>query len=99
MNYFTGDEKTIDFKDCVQLFSEKFDDTQETVDSLLEAFRKWDTDGMGYVSTVEFRRAMTTYGEKLTDEQIDELIQEADDGQERIQYEGKYMRLAINFKT
>ena len=49
----------------------------------------FDRDGNGYVSAAELRHVMTNLGEKLTDEEVDEMLQafEMDhDGQ--LNYEG-----------
>ena len=45
--------------------------------------------GNGYISSVELRHIMTTLGEKLTNEEVEEMIKEADiDGDGTINYEG-----------
>lgn len=45
--------------------------------------------GDGYISAAELRNVMTTLGEELTKEEVDEMIQDADfDGDGQINYEG-----------
>lgn len=77
----------LDFPDFLVLMA-KGVATAETKEELLEAFRTFDKDGNGFLSTAELRRIMTNLGEKLTDEEVDEMIATADmdlDGQ--INYE------------
>ena len=51
-------------------------------------FRVFDKDGNGYISAAELRHVMTNLGEKLTDEEVDEMIREADiDGDGQVNYE------------
>ena len=48
----------------------------------------FDKDGNGFISAAELRHVMTNLGEKLTDEEVDEMIREADvDGDGQINYE------------
>ena len=48
----------------------------------------FDKDGNGYISAAELRHVMTNLGEKLTDEEVDEMIREADiDGDGQVNYE------------
>ena len=50
----------------------------------------FDKNGDGYISAAELRNVMTTLGEKLTVEEVDEMIREADiDGDGQVNYEGQ----------
>ena len=60
----------------------------ELQEEILEAFKVFDKDGNGFISAAELRHIMTNLGEKLTDEEVDEMIREADiDGDGQINYE------------
>lgn len=60
----------------------------DTEEELIEAFKVFDRDGNGFISAAELRHVMTNLGEKLTDEEVDEMIREADvDGDGQINYE------------
>merc|ERR1711862_684505 len=55
----------------------KMKDT-DTEEELIEAFKVFDRDGNGYISAAELRHVMTNLGEKLTDEEVFDMIREAD---------------------
>ncbi|CAN8026142.1 unnamed protein product, partial [Ixodes persulcatus] len=50
----------------------------EPATDLREAFRVFDRDGHGFITTAELRHVVTTLGERMTDEEADELTREAD---------------------
>ena len=53
-----------------------------------EAFKVFDKDGNGFISASDLRHVVTNQGEKLTDEEGDAMICEADvDGDGQINYE------------
>ena len=79
---------TIDFSEFLTMMSRKMKDT-DSEEELREAFRVFDKDGNGFISAAELRHVMTNLGEKLTDEEVDEMIREADiDGDGQVNYEG-----------
>jgi calmodulin len=52
---------------------------------LTAAVQVFDRDNNGFISAAELRHVMTSIGEKLTDDEVDEMIREADqDGDGRI---------------
>ncbi|XP_010412992.1 PREDICTED: calmodulin-2/4-like, partial [Camelina sativa] len=78
---------TIDFPEFLNLMARKMKDT-DSEEELKEAFRVFDKDQNGFISAAELRHVMTNLGEKLTDEEVDEMIKEADvDGDGQINYE------------
>ena len=60
-------------------------------EEIREAFRVFDKDGNGFISAAELRHVMTNLGEKLTTEEVDDMIREADaDGDGQVNYDGKF---------
>ena len=51
-----------------------------TEENLRDAFHLFDQDGDGFINAADLREIMTNLGEKITDEDIDEMIREADIG-------------------
>jgi calmodulin len=79
---------TIDFPEFLTMMARKMKDS-DSEEEIREAFRVFDKDGNGFISAAELRHVMTNLGEKLTDEEVDEMIREADiDGDGQVNYEG-----------
>ena len=77
---------TIDFPEFLSFMAEE---------ELIKAFKVFDRDGNGQISAAELRLVMNNLGEKLTDEEVDELIREADvDGDGHINYE-EFVRIMM----
>ena len=73
----------IDFGDFLYLMTLKMKHT-DMEQELINAFKVFDRDGNGNISTQELKYVMSNVGETMTDEEIDMMIQEADgdrDGQ------------------
>ena len=72
---------------------------EERETEVTEAFRVFDREGNGFINAAEIRRVMTNLGEKLNDEEVDEMIREADlDGDGQVNYEGE-VQYQLNIST
>ncbi|CAK9195211.1 unnamed protein product [Sphagnum troendelagicum] len=92
---------TIDFPEFLNLMARKMKDT-DSEEELKEAFKVFDKDQNGFISAAELRHVMTNLGEKLTDEEVDEMIREADlDGNGQVDYDEfvKMMMAKPSFAT
>ena len=71
----------------------RFSKDDDHENDLIAAFRVFDKDNSGKISASELRHVMTNLGEKLTDEEVDEMMKEADiDGDGEINYSGNVMQ-------
>ncbi|KAL3846703.1 hypothetical protein ACJMK2_017671 [Sinanodonta woodiana] len=77
----------IDFNEFVTMMVANMKDLNGE-EGLREAFRMFDKDRNGFISSAELRHVMTTMGDKLTDLEVDEMIREVDiDGDGQVNYE------------
>ena len=84
----------IDFEEFVTLMNRRSKET-DTEEEVINAFRVFDKDANGLISSTELRHIMTTLGDKLTEEEVDEMIREADiDGDGYINYE-EFVRMMM----
>ncbi len=67
----------IEFEEFLILFEKKMREPDSEQD-LIEAFRIFDRDNSGTISAKELKHVMTSLGDKLTEEEADEMIKEAD---------------------
>lgn len=81
----------IDFDEFVGLMKNHLyaDDSVPTVEAeMLEAFRVFDRNGDGFITEEELRQALLNLGERITEEELKEMIAEADkDGNGLIDYQ------------
>jgi len=86
----TGDVR---FPNFLGLMSQKYSDNNAE-DEIREAFKVFDNDGNGFINRQELRVVMMNLGEKLTDEEIECLIDDVDiDGDGQINYEEFYIMM------
>lgn len=79
----TDGNGTIDFDEFCSMMQKKMHQL-ESPEEIEAAFKVFDKNGTGIISAAELRHIMTSLGEKLTDEEADKMIKEADpddDGQ------------------
>uniref|UniRef100_A0A1I8GC76 Calmodulin n=1 Tax=Macrostomum lignano TaxID=282301 RepID=A0A1I8GC76_9PLAT len=73
---------TIDFNEFVHMMSERMlqdeENTTRKERQMKRAFAVFDKDGNGLIDSQELKRVMESLGEKLTDQEIDEMMREAD---------------------
>ncbi|KAK9360274.1 hypothetical protein V1504DRAFT_455471 [Lipomyces starkeyi] len=86
---------TIDFPEFLTMMARKMKDT-DSEEEIKEAFRVFDRDNNGYISSTELRHVMTSIGERLTDEEVDLMIKEADTNNDgRIDY-NEFVQLMLS---
>ena len=84
----------IDFDEFMILMSKSSPDTQ-TEEEVINAFRVFDKEGNGLISSVELKHIMMSIGDKMTEEEADEMVNEADiDEDGMINYE-EFVRMMM----
>ena len=68
---------TIDFKEFLCLMVKKMDDS-DIDQELQDAFKFFDGDKDGYITSLELRNAMNNLGDEYTPEEAEEMIKEGD---------------------
>ncbi|XKL65671.1 hypothetical protein PGB90_009091 [Kerria lacca] len=77
---------TIEFKEFLEMMSKKLKSTDKDHE-LHEAFRIFDRNGDGFITADELKHVMINLGENITDEEIADMITEADlNGDGRVDY-------------
>ncbi|XP_027931502.1 calmodulin-like protein 11 isoform X2 [Vigna unguiculata] len=90
----TDGNGTIEFGEFLNLMARKMKES-EAEEELKEAFRVFDKDQDGYISASELRSVMRTIGEKVTDEEVAQMVKEADlDGDGLVDYE-EFVRMML----
>ncbi|XP_062214631.1 calmodulin-like protein 4 isoform X4 [Phragmites australis] len=78
----------IDFQEFLSLIARKMKDGDGDEEELKEAFEVLDKDKNGFISPTELRMVMTNLGEQMTDEEVEQMIKEADtDGDGQVNYD------------
>lgn len=60
---------------------------QHSCDDFTEGFKMFDKEQNGFISSAELRHILTCLGDKLTDDEVDQLLQGMEDASGNINYE------------
>ena len=86
--------ETLDFPSFLSLMARRMNGGDREED-LMEPFRAFDTERTGLISPAELRHVLASFGEKYTDEEVDEITREADPKDEgQINYE-EWLRMML----
>ena len=73
---------------CARFLVEE--DAEAMQEELREAFRLYDKEGNGYIKTTDLREILRALDDKLTEDELDEMIAEIDtDGSGTVDFDGK----------
>ncbi|KAL5136684.1 Calmodulin-like protein 11 [Glycine soja] len=85
-----GNSLSVNFEDFLKIMGRTI--KENLTEELKDSFKVFDRDNDGYISATELRQVMVKLGERLTDEEVEQMIREADlDGDGRDSYE-KFLR-------
>lgn len=82
----------LEFEEFLQLCSRFLveEDAEAMQEELREAFRLYDKEGNGYIKTSDLREILRALDDKLTEDELDEMITEIDtDGSGTVDFDGK----------
>ena len=69
----------IDFDEFITMMAKRMSESGSSQDAeLREAFKVFDKDGDGFITSTELKLVMKQLGEDLTDEQLADMMKEAD---------------------
>ena len=66
----------MDTQGFINMMSNEIKDTDNEKD-LIDAFQEFDKDGKGFISVMELRHILANMGEKLTDNEVEQMLREA----------------------
>jgi len=86
IEYDVNGDGTIDFDEFMEMMKKQAEH-QDNSAELKEAFKIFDRDGNGYIDAAELKKVVTQYGARLSLEEAEELLHEADlDGDGKLNY-------------
>ncbi|GER55296.1 calmodulin [Striga asiatica] len=87
------DDDFVDFQEFLDIISQKM--KENVAEEMKEAFEVFDRDQDGFISAIELRNVMLNLGERLSEEEAEQMIKEADfDGDGLVSFE-EFARMMI----
>ncbi|KAM3176566.1 hypothetical protein ACTXT7_006267 [Hymenolepis weldensis] len=90
--YLITRDKQYKFDEFLPIYQSILKEKEEgTYADFMEAFKTFDREGQGFITAAELRAVLTSYGERLSDEQVDDIIMATKiniDRDGNIRYEG-----------
>lgn len=85
---YNDPEQRIDFATFVPIFQTLQKNREQTsMDELVQGFRVFDKEQNGLIRAAELRHLLTSLGEKLRDDEVEQLLSGLEDSQGNINYE------------
>ncbi|XP_052769162.1 neo-calmodulin-like [Mya arenaria] len=92
----TDGDGVIEFDEFIVMMTKQMTNIGSEKD-IREAFKVFDPQNLGYITSSDLRHVMTTRGDRMSDEEVDEMIADADlDGDGCIEYEEFVKMIATN---
>jgi len=77
----------IDFDEFTRLVKKQMQNITATEEEIIESLKEFDKDNSQFITAAELRHIMTTMGEKLSEEEVDDMLRECDvDNDGKINY-------------
>ena len=97
----TDGNGTIEFSEFCARMVKKIKDKNSSIDEaeIRQSFDLFDLDGNGYITKFELTHVMASLGEELTEQEIDEMMSDADtdgDGQVNFEEFSRMMKLKVS---
>ncbi len=88
----------VDIDLFLEIVAEKYNEFNEACsnEEVINAFRTFDKEGNGTISAEELRTVLTTIGDVLTAEEVDELIREADINSDGVIYYEEFVSQMVS---
>eukprot|EP01048_Picozoa_sp_COSAG05_P016197 COSAG05_NODE_2054_length_3633_cov_4.249010_3_plen_252_part_00 len=68
----------IDFPEFLTMMAKNYNENADEEEDLRQAFKVFTPEGMAFINVKDLKRGMTNLGENITDEEVNEMLSEAD---------------------